>query len=85
MIKLRNMAEYCKVSKNVQLIQNFNNMAKFAIKITKNPTLIKNPVEFLGNKLTLIFKCFNPNTNMRLMTIINKTTKRVNILGGSVL
>ena len=49
MIKLLNMAEYCKVSKNVQLIQNFNNMAKLAIKITKNATLIKNAVEFLRN------------------------------------
>ncbi len=79
------MAEYCKVSKNVQLIQNFNNMAKLAIKITKNATLIKNAVEFLGNKLRLIFKCFKPNRNMILIVIINKTTNSVNIFGGSIL
>jgi hypothetical protein len=44
------------VSKKVQLIQNLSKIAKFAIKIAKNPALTKNPTEVLGKSETLTFK-----------------------------
>jgi hypothetical protein len=50
------MLRYCKVSKNVQFIQNLSNIAKFAIKIPKNPTFVKNPTELFGKSETLTFK-----------------------------
>lgn len=82
---LLKIKRYCKVYKKVQLIQNFNKIVKFAIITTKRPTFIKNPVEFFGNKFTLTFKQFNPQTNIPQTAKISATMKKVNILGGSTL
>ncbi len=55
-----NKRRYCIVSKNVQLIQNFNKIAKLVIKIAINAIFIKNPADVLGNRFTLDFKYDKP-------------------------
>lgn len=50
------MIRLCKVSKNVQFIQNLNKIAKLIINIIKNAKFINNPFEFLGNRLTLTLR-----------------------------
>lgn len=83
--KLHKIRRHCRVSKNVQLIQNFNKAARFAIKITKNPTFNKNPADVFGKSDTLTLRCFNPKTKTPSTAKIIKTTNKVNNFGGSIL
>jgi hypothetical protein len=50
------MIRLCNVSKKVQLIQNLNKIAKFIINIIKNAKFMNNPLEFVGNNLTLTLR-----------------------------
>lgn len=79
------MRRHWKVYMNVQFIQNLNNAARFAIKITKNPIFNKKPDDDFGSRDTLTLRCFNPKTKTPPTAKMTNTTNKVNSFGGSTL
>ena len=58
-------------------------MPKLTIKRIINAKFIKNPVDTRGNTTAFTFKWLSPYTNTALTARMTKTTKKVNIVGGS--